>query len=887
MTAPKVSAKVELDISQFENAVNQVLARSAAADKALGDIGGAIDIKLNIDDSSLNALKGQVADFSTVDLKLNVEDSEIRTAMSAVEDKSAKVKIDAQDNTDSTLKSIETKLTRLQQFATIELILDAAAFVSTFESLPIISTLADIDKQTDLVIGRTGRDLGNAGEVIRNVYNNAWGESREEIANAIVELATVKNLNDEFVVSAENLERVVTGAYEAAAVGGEDVNMVIRAATNLVNTGLVDSFDEAFDFIAFGFQKGLNQGDDFLDTLIEYSQQFRDAELGAEGFFNLLATATQAGNFNTDKAADAFKEFFNLVQEEVSDFDLQGTLTDRVKQLESLDLLDEAQAFSAGELSGQEFAEAVLAEIEKIPDEAQKLLAVKQIFGPTQVEETGKAFFGALDLAKGLDWEGTAAAGAAIINDNLSTALAEASRTFEDAMVIALNNALNISEFLDKVTGAATTFADSIQAGMSIGQALEISLALPEGSFATFESSIGNFAIGVLEFIAGIQEFFGHGDVAAGTRGTISRLAERQLAFDLQLADVDDLAGIVQTALDRGVKGVDVQAAFAAGIDDLVASGKIEEAFAVIQELASADGGALGFLNEDALRAQVDSALKVVFEEYQAAVAAGDLNLAQAIGESLGRSDIDTAKEVASQQLGSFLQDTFTTATGVFDPITATDLVDLPTMQTEFMTAGEQIKIANDGMINSAADLERQIGETVTVSVANVQILETEGGTAVRGFTEDWQAMSGAILDTVTNLAEPLSGFIGPLMTFKDLATASVQLGGAIGAQGGVTPGNTPIPTFAEGGVTPAGSPFMWGEQPEIMSLNEQAAVLNTQTSQAVISGLQALFGGMMPGGGTFNNQRNMNQYITVNTQSPAQDANAVYTMNNSLRGFS
>jgi hypothetical protein len=61
-------------------------------------------------------------------------------------------------------------------------------------------------------------------------------------------------------------------------------------------------------YIAEATQKGLNQNDDLVDTIEEYSVYFKTAGLDAQDMFGILENASKAGVRNLDFVGDAFKE---------------------------------------------------------------------------------------------------------------------------------------------------------------------------------------------------------------------------------------------------------------------------------------------------------------------------------------------------------------------------------------------------------------------------------------------------------------------------------------------------------------------------------------------------------------------------------------------------
>lgn len=64
------------------------------------------------------------------------------------------------------------------------------------------------------------------------------------------------------------------------------------------------SSQEALDFIVTGFQKGLNNSDDFLDSIGEYANLFAEGNVTADQIFSLMETGISGGVLGTDKMAD-------------------------------------------------------------------------------------------------------------------------------------------------------------------------------------------------------------------------------------------------------------------------------------------------------------------------------------------------------------------------------------------------------------------------------------------------------------------------------------------------------------------------------------------------------------------------------------------------------
>lgn len=141
------------------------------------------------------------------------------------------------------------------------------------------------------------------GGMAKTIFANNFGADLDEATEAII--ATRQQLG---ALSKDDLVAATENAFKLADAFDADIGQSLNAANVLMEKfGLTQG--QAFDFIATGFQKGLNSSDDFLDSITEYGNLFGDAGADAGQFFSLMETGLQGGVLGTDKVADAFKEF--------------------------------------------------------------------------------------------------------------------------------------------------------------------------------------------------------------------------------------------------------------------------------------------------------------------------------------------------------------------------------------------------------------------------------------------------------------------------------------------------------------------------------------------------------------------------------------------------
>ncbi len=173
-----------------------------------------------------------------------------------------------------------------------------------------VNTARDIDAGGRVIqraLGDNADAAINYRDVMESTFSLGIGANFVEIGQVIGEVG--QNTQRLGGVSEQVLARMTRDAFRVRDAFGDSTNESLSAATTLMEQfGL--SGQQAFDFIVAGNQRGLNASGDLLDTINEYSVQFRNAGADAGDFFSLLETGVGGGTFlGTDRVADLFKEF--------------------------------------------------------------------------------------------------------------------------------------------------------------------------------------------------------------------------------------------------------------------------------------------------------------------------------------------------------------------------------------------------------------------------------------------------------------------------------------------------------------------------------------------------------------------------------------------------
>ncbi|MEU0397939.1 phage tail tape measure protein [Streptomyces sp. NPDC006208] len=172
-----------------------------------------------------------------------------------------------------------------------------------------VMTHMDMEAAGDKLAAQLGAGPAEAAELSKvsaSIYENAWGDSIETVNLAIK--GVHQNIGD--VSQAEGgLEGVTTKALALAETFDQDLTMATAAVGQLMRTGLADNAEEAFDIITTGLQSSADKSGDYLETLNEYSTQWRRVGLDGQTATGLLSQALKAGARDADQVADAIGQF--------------------------------------------------------------------------------------------------------------------------------------------------------------------------------------------------------------------------------------------------------------------------------------------------------------------------------------------------------------------------------------------------------------------------------------------------------------------------------------------------------------------------------------------------------------------------------------------------
>lgn len=258
------------------------------------------------------------------------------------------------------------------------------------------------------------------GEVAGRLYGKGFATSIDEAMQSVRHVMSSGLLFED----AENDEiEAITRKVQALATAFDlDLQQAARAAGKMVKTGLVKDASEALDLLARGFQQTGDQAGDLLESLSEYSTQFRKLGLSGADAIGLMNQGLSAGARDLDVVADALKEFA------IRAADGSKASADGYKAI-GLNAEKMTAIFAKGGPKAREALGMVLERIKAMKDPTDREAAAVALFG-TKAEDLQAALMG-MDLSTAAEQMGTVGGAAEKMADTLEDSASQRVEAFK------------------------------------------------------------------------------------------------------------------------------------------------------------------------------------------------------------------------------------------------------------------------------------------------------------------------------------------------------------------------------------------------------------------------------------------------------------------------
>lgn len=365
-------------------------------------------------------------------------------------------------------------------------------------------------------LGGTTQDAKRYGKLASKLYSEGLVEDMATAGQAIRKVLQ-EGIVQEGPASERALEGISRKVSDLGTAFGEDVGAVTRAVGQLMRTGLARDADHALDLITTGLTGVANRSDDLLDTVNEYSTQWRDLGLTGEQALGLLTQGLKNGARDSDIVADALKELNIRVKDK--------SASDALVKL-GLDAEALADAFASGGQPAADGLDKILDAIRAIKDPSEQSATAVELLG-TQSEDMSAALLG-LDLSTAVTEIGNVGGAAQAVGDTLKNTTNTELQVF-------------IRRLKEELADAALKYA--------LPALRELATFLTEGLDPALRS-IGDWFVDVKNKAEPLAEFF-KGD--EGLNAQTKKLWENLQELNRNLGWFWDLLGLILIILGGGL----------------------------------------------------------------------------------------------------------------------------------------------------------------------------------------------------------------------------------------------------------------------------------------------------------------------------------------------
>lgn len=264
--------------------------------------------------------------------------------------------------------------------------------------------------QLQAQLGLSAQDAKKFGQLSGDLYSEAYGESIDQVNEALGLVTRTLHLNVN--TQRSDLKGITGDVLNLSQVFGVDLEKSVIAVGQLMKTGLAKNATEATDILTKGLQVAGQDADDLLDTLVEYPTNFRRLGLSGEQAMALINQGLKAGARNSDQVADSLKEFSLRI------VDGSKKTSDALKTI-GLDSADIPKKIASGGDQAREAFSQVVEAIKQIEDPAKRLIAITDLFG-TPAEDMAAAW-DALDLNHAVEEMGKVEGAAKQLGDTVAS----------------------------------------------------------------------------------------------------------------------------------------------------------------------------------------------------------------------------------------------------------------------------------------------------------------------------------------------------------------------------------------------------------------------------------------------------------------------------------
>lgn len=355
----------------------------------------------NIDDGAIREMERALDDAYDQATKLARQLSDVDQEADAVDGKGAsrleralREAAKAGDEAAASLEHVDAVAGHLEEIG--GLATAGGAIVTAGLSTAAIAA-HDMDQALGILqanVGATDAEMISMSETAKGLFASGLVETPIEAAEAYGRLRQLLKGTD------EQIGKVAEGvlALEKASFGNLDQASIAKVLNVMQSQWATDPI-KGLDMITAAYQRAGDKADDLLDTIWEYSPQFKEAGISAEKMMGMFVAGAEAGAFNFDKLGDAFKESFGIRLNKALDDKAVGAIEGIFGNEKLLKMLDQIKA---GGKEAEQAIMAITAGIASIKDKKVQDDVLANLFG-TQYEDLGRGALMSMLNARALE----------------------------------------------------------------------------------------------------------------------------------------------------------------------------------------------------------------------------------------------------------------------------------------------------------------------------------------------------------------------------------------------------------------------------------------------------------------------------------------------------
>ncbi|WP_185819669.1 phage tail tape measure protein [Salibacterium salarium] len=376
-------------------------------------------------------------------------------------------------------------------------------------------------------LGATAERAENLADIGQDLWENAFGQSVEEATGAVARADQyLQDLSD------EQLREVSEQAFILRDTFDYDIQESLRSARTLVTNFGVEGA-EAFDYITRAAQESGDYSQDLLDTINEYSPNFKAAGMDINNMFDILMRGADAGAWNMDKVADSVREFNTRAQD-------GSKATNEAFERIGFNAEDMAQKMAEGGDDGEKAFMATVSALAAMEDPLERNKAGVDLFGSMWEDLEGDVITSLAGAESKLgDVEGATKKAGDAVYDNFGTRATEVWREFQSDLEPVGEIVLELAEEwlpkladgLEEVTGWFNNLSEEGQKTVlaigGIGAAAGPAIA----TLGTFSMGLGSLAGAAGKVVKGLGGRAGIAGAARAIPGPVGIAATAVLGL--------------------------------------------------------------------------------------------------------------------------------------------------------------------------------------------------------------------------------------------------------------------------------------------------------------------------------------------------------------------